>query len=297
MSEYWPRDVDAFYISYDEPNCEDNWTRVLDMLPRAKRTHGVKGFDAAHKACAEASQTDRFLTIDGDNWLLADGLDTKLDDTGMEDVVFSFKSRNAVNGLEYGNGGIKCWRRDVLLASNTHESSDNTDFCWDLRYYQVDVLSSIGVNNASPYQAWRAGYREGVKMSLETGRKVPAQDFGRKIWIYNLHKLLIWCSVGADVENGIWSMFGARQGAHDCNLTDDDHTKISDYGWFEEKWQSVKGSDPQAQCLMLGQLLQQKLGIEIADLDADQSRFHKRVYINPPRPMVSYEQIKHLSAV
>ena len=59
----------------------------------------------------------------------------------------------------------------------------------------------------------------------------------------------------------------------------------------------MKGSDPQAQCLMLGQLLQQKLGIEIADLDADQSRFHKRVYINPPRPMVSYEQIKHLSAV
>ena len=28
---------------------------------------GVKGFDSAHKACAKASKTDRFITIDGDN--------------------------------------------------------------------------------------------------------------------------------------------------------------------------------------------------------------------------------------
>ena len=28
--------------------------------------HGVYGFDAAHKACAEASDTERFVTVDGD---------------------------------------------------------------------------------------------------------------------------------------------------------------------------------------------------------------------------------------
>ena len=216
MTEYWPRDLDIFYISYDEPNKEDNWVRVQEKLPNAKRTDGVKGFEAAHKACAEASSTDRFMTIDGDNWLVDGGFDTKLDDTGMEDVVFSFKSKNAINGLEYGNGGIKCWRKDVLLSSRTHESSESTDFCWTLRYYQVDVLGSISVNNATAFQAWRAGYREGVKMSYVNG--VPMLDpiaDRSLIASSNYSKLNVWMSVGRDVINGSWAMLGARQGFYD----------------------------------------------------------------------------------
>ena len=57
-------DFDVFYISFDEPKCEENWADLLNKAPWAKRVHGVKGFDAAHKACAEKSETDRFITID-----------------------------------------------------------------------------------------------------------------------------------------------------------------------------------------------------------------------------------------
>jgi hypothetical protein len=35
--------------------------------PWAKRVDGIKGSDAAHKAAADASSTDRFVLIDGDN--------------------------------------------------------------------------------------------------------------------------------------------------------------------------------------------------------------------------------------
>ena len=60
-------EFDVFYISFDEPNCEKNYADLVNKIPWAQRTHGVKGFDSAHKACAKASKTDRFIIIDGDN--------------------------------------------------------------------------------------------------------------------------------------------------------------------------------------------------------------------------------------
>ena len=61
------RDYDVIYLSYDEPNAEKNYADLLTKVPWAKRIHGVEGSDAAHKACANLSETDRFITIDGDN--------------------------------------------------------------------------------------------------------------------------------------------------------------------------------------------------------------------------------------
>ena len=60
-------DYDMIYLSYDEPNAERNYADLCQKVPWAKRVHGVKGSDAAHKACAELSETDRFITVDGDN--------------------------------------------------------------------------------------------------------------------------------------------------------------------------------------------------------------------------------------
>ncbi len=40
-------DIDIFYISFDEPNMEENWADLKSKCPWAKRTHGVYGSDAA----------------------------------------------------------------------------------------------------------------------------------------------------------------------------------------------------------------------------------------------------------
>lgn len=284
MGVYIPRQLDVFYISYDEPNRQPNWRRVREMIPHAREVHGIKGFEAAHKACADASGTDRFMTIDGDNWLLDGAFDVKLDDTGMDDVVFSFKSRNAVNGLEYGNGGLKCWRKDVLLSSSTHESSDSTDFCWELRYYQVDTLGSISVNNATPYQAWRAGYREGVKMSYIDGN--PLEDFTaqwRSIYRGNLSRLMVWCAVGRDAPNGIWSMLGARQGLCDLIGGKINNTDINDYAWFAGRWPDVEKHDPDSNARYYGAKLSGDHDFSFPELDADASSWFKLIYMNPAR--------------
>ena len=67
-------DHDIIYLSYDEPNAEQNYSDLCSKVPWAKRVHGVEGSDSAHKACAELSETDRFITIDGDNRIREDFL-------------------------------------------------------------------------------------------------------------------------------------------------------------------------------------------------------------------------------
>ena len=297
MSEF-----DFVFLSYDEPNAEILYAELLNIVPWAKRVHGVKGFDTAHRACADAADTEFFVTVDGDNSIDEQFLSVKLNiGDGQHDHAWTWAGRNHVNGLVYGNGGLKLWSKQFVRTMNSHENStadaSKVDFCWSTKYHETFGTYSTSKPNGSAYQAWRSGYREGVKMSLESGNRVAPADFARKIWIYNLHKLLIWCSVGVDVENGIWSIYGARQGAYDCNLTDSDHTMIRDYDWFADKWAKVKDLNPDVESKALGEKLRQGLNIDIADLNATDSKFFKRIYINPPRPLVGYDQIKHLTAM
>ncbi len=60
-------DLDCIYLTYGEPQAEEFWIKIQNMVPWAVRVDGIKGSDAAHKAAADASTTDRFVLIDGDN--------------------------------------------------------------------------------------------------------------------------------------------------------------------------------------------------------------------------------------
>ena len=79
MAKFKPIDYDIIYLSYDEPNAEKNYADLCKIVPWAKRVHGVDGSDAAHKACAKLSETDRFITVDGDNRIREDFLNQVLD--------------------------------------------------------------------------------------------------------------------------------------------------------------------------------------------------------------------------
>ena len=56
-SKFRVNDLDFVYISYMEPNKEQNWADLKNKVPWAKRVDGVKGFDSAHKAAAELAET------------------------------------------------------------------------------------------------------------------------------------------------------------------------------------------------------------------------------------------------
>ena len=170
-----------------EPQKEEFWLKIKNMVPWAKRVDGVKGSDAAHKAAGEASDTERFILIDGDNMPNEDFFNIQLDFTGKDTkyqlAQFRWKAVNAVNGLRYGNGGMSCWTKDFVYNMKTHEASDGNDthtvdFCLDYNnslYWSMNDCYSTTYPNYTPFQAWRAGFREGVKMCL-VGGKVPAID-------------------------------------------------------------------------------------------------------------------------
>src|SRR6056300_1122168 len=117
-------DLDCVFLTYDEPQKEEFWIKIQNMVPWAKRVDGVKGSDASHKAAADASETERFVLIDGDNLPDASFFNTTLElDEISEHAVFRWRARNHINGLMYGNGGLSCWTKDFVFNMRTHEAS------------------------------------------------------------------------------------------------------------------------------------------------------------------------------
>ena len=287
-------ELDVVYLSYDEPNAEENYADLLTKVPWAKRVHGVEGSDAAHKECARISDTNRFVTVDGDNTIKQEFINQVLDfdeHTDLENSVISWCGLNTINGLMYGNGGLKCWPKEFVLNMKTHEAAETdkaqVDFCWELNYIQQNSWYSFVHNNKTPQQAWRAGFREGVKMALDQGVKVSKEEFLKGHW-KNLHRLWIWLMVGQDVTNGIWAIYGAREGLSMTMLSDWDYVNVRDFKYLNELW-AGRDTMPEdvvhEEIFRLGSELQNELDVPIAiqPLDSDQSKFFKTVYQNPAR--------------
>ena len=156
-------DLDCIYLSYDEPQKEEFWVRIRNMVPWAKRVDGVKGSDAAHKAAAAARDTERFILNDGDNKPDERFFNLTLEfaDHMWEQSVFRWRARNHVNGLMYGNGGLSSWTRTFVNNMRTHENTDGRDetvveFCFDPLYWPMHDCYSITYPNGSAKHAWRA---------------------------------------------------------------------------------------------------------------------------------------------
>jgi|TARA_R110000823_G_scaffold314490_1_gene443771 hypothetical protein len=290
-------DQDIIFLSYDEPNAEENYADLLTKVPWAKRVHGVEGSDAAHKACADISETENFITVDGDTIIDSNFLKVELDFEELgatPEYQFSWSGKIDVNGLMYGNGSIKMWTRDFVKSMKTHENTDgsnetNIEFCYFDNYLQLNENFSTSIISSSPQQAWRAGFREGVKMSLNRGSTIKDLN---SLWWQNYNRLLIWTMVGADVQNGLWTIYGAREGLYKTMCTDWDHIQVRDFTYLNQLWNNkqkteVSGSDLLEAIEVLGQTISTDLQFPIAQmpLDEQQSKFFKTVHSQPSRNM------------
>jgi len=280
-------DLDCIYLSYDEPEKEEFWVRIKNMVPWATRVDGVKGSDAAHKAAAAASNTERFILIDGDNIPSAEFFNQTLrfPTPEYEQAVFRWRARNHINGLMYGNGGLSSWTKDFVENMRTHEATDGrveteVEFCFDPLYWPMYDCYSTTYPNGSAFQAWRAGFREGVKMCLNKGAKPTVEEFQAQAHKRNLDHLTIWHNIGADVNNGYWAMAGARQGTYMTMLTNWDHRQVQDFGALAEIWQSVKNSDPRILSGLVSEDLHGQLDLPVAIFESEQSEFFKHHYLS-----------------
>jgi hypothetical protein len=321
-------EFDVIFISFDEDNCEEHWADLESKVPWAKRVHGVRGSDAAHKAAANLSETEMFVSVDADNIVDPTFFDMELDfdHPKLKGKAISWAAKNHINGLEYGNGGLKLWPRQYVLDMRTHENAvegderSKVEFCWDDSYIQMTNQYSTTYPNGSPRQAFRAGFREGVKMSLNQGGKVDPDNFKKIIWSGNYKRLITWASVGADVNNGLWAMYGTRLGCYMTNLTDWDYVNVRDFDYLNDlfentirhKFFALPADRDIEKCYKsgyswnkaalwdeiadLGEKLRKGMGIEVAELSDTDSKFYKAAQHNVPRmnKMFTEEELNEL---
>jgi len=278
-------DLDCIYLSYDESQREEFWVRIKNMVPWAKRVDGVNGSDAAHKAAAEASDTERFILIDGDN--IPDesffNLTLEFPDDRWASAVFRWRARNHVNGLMYGNGGLSSWTKKFVRDMKTHEATDGraetqVEFCFDPMYWAMHDCYSVTYPNGSEFQAWRAGFREGVKMCLNRGTKPDLTEFKQRVHQKNLDNLTIWHNVGRDADHGIWCIAGSRMGTYMTMLTVWDHCQVQDFNELEKLWITVKDTNPEILAGRLAEDLATQLDLPMLSIQDNESAFFKQHY-------------------
>ena len=279
-------DLDVIYLSYDEPQKEKFWTEIKNMVPWAKRVDGIDGSDAAHKAAAAASETERFILIDGDNMPEEDFFELTLEfaDDEWENAVYRWRALNEINGLMYGNGGISSWTRTFINNMRTHENTDgasenDVEFCFYPNYWAMHDSYSTTYPNATPFQAWRAGFREGVKMCLDRGEKPTLSEFKNRINHRNLDHLTIWHNVGRDVDNGVWAMLGARMGTYMLMINPSwDHRQVQDFSALKLIYDTIDGHNPDHILARISPDLHNQLDLPMVMLDENASKFFKRHY-------------------
>jgi hypothetical protein len=284
-------ELDCIFISYDEPNAEHNWSDLREKCFWADRLHGIKGSDKCHKAAADLSSTDWFITVDADNIVDAKffNLVVQIPEGAR---AFSWPGVNVINGLQYGNGSLKVWHKDFVKNMRTHESADvnanQVDFCWEDGYRPMVDSYSVTHPNGSPFQAWRAGFREGVKMSLVDG-VLPEDPRPAKLLWHNLHRLRVWGSIGMHVENGGWAMLGARHGCYKTNCTGWNYVDVRDFDALAEIWEEVRDQDLASELDRYQELLARDYGLDVITLDAAASEFATGIFCDQYRQAV--EQI------
>jgi hypothetical protein len=279
-------DLDCIYLTYDEPNAEENWVKIKNMVPWARRVDGVKGSDAAHKAAGAASDTERFVLIDGDN--IPDpaffNLTLEFPTEEYERAVFRWRACNHVNGLMYGNGGLSSWTREFVANMKTHEATDGTaetevEFCFDPLYWAMHDCYSTTYPNGSAFHAWRAGFREGVKMCLNKGVRPSITEFKDRVHQRNLDHLTIWHNIGRDANHGIWSIAGSRMGTYMTMITPQwDHRVVQDFEQLEQLWATVQDTNPEILAGRVAEDLATQLDLPMLTMLGPESAFFKQHY-------------------
>ena len=265
-----PNEHTVVFLSYDEPNCDENFQHLLTLRPDALRVHGVKGSDTAHKKVAEISLTKNVIIVDGDNIVNRDFFHNTIelnDDVDLNTSVLSFSGLNCINGTKYGNGGIKVWPIELIKNMRTHENSQNLETKVDFHlenYLQLNDAGSTVMINGSPKQAWRAGFRDGVKLCLNDKGMICELD---NIDWRNFDRLWNWMHIGQDVENGIWAIYGARLGVYMTVIERFDYTKIEDFDYLNTIFDPMSTVDVLEESNRLGKLINHPKITDVLSID------------------------------
>lgn len=217
--------MDIFFISFRESNAEENWQRLLELHPYAKRLHGIKGIDQVHNACDTLSSSQYFWTVDGDNYLIEPL--TRVDSFDSELVMFH--SLDPIHLVPSLLGGVKFWKKGAMTKTMLHG-----DFC--LNATRTKMISEFVYSetryNSSEFDAWKAAFRHCVKLNSQIiGGRSSAKNKDRYLDLWKS------CEHLDDGNNHAkWAYQGfldAEKYAVDNRHDFETINKINDFDWLE----------------------------------------------------------------
>jgi hypothetical protein len=194
--------LDIIFISYNEPTAEKNYQQLKDRFPLAKHVKGVKGIHQAHIEAAKRSFFDMFWVVDADAEILEEFKFDYSPPDHQRDHVHVWRSRNPINNLEYGYGGVKLLPKKLTLNMDVTKPDMSTSI--SPYFIPMAEVSNITAFNTDPFSAWRSGFRECCKLS---SRVIDSQVDEETI-----SRLNIWCTVGHDRPYGRFAIEGALAG-------------------------------------------------------------------------------------
>ena len=232
-----PKPFDIIFISYNETNADNNYSTILKKFPRTKRVHGVKGIHQAHIEAAKLCDTEMLWVVDADATIV-DDFDFSVEHIPyysknarhmLTNTVHVWRSRNPVNNLEYGYGGVKLLPKELTLNMNV-DSADMTTSISKL-FKAMPEVSNITAFNTDPFSTWRSAFRECVKLSSKI---IDGQDDTE-----TQSRLDAWCTVGDDLN----AITGAKAGREYGSANKDNIEalkKINDFIWLKEQFDASK---------------------------------------------------------
>jgi hypothetical protein len=225
---------DIIFLSYDEPYADENFKKLQDRFPNAKRVHGVKGLHQAHIKAAEISETEMFWVVDAD----AEVLDTfNFDFIEPERfTVYVWNSINPINGLEYGYGGVKLFPKRLALNMQLNTTDVTTSV--SIKFERINYVSNITRFNVDAFSTWRSAFRECAKLSS----KVIDRNYEPETDL----RLETWCTIGEDKPYGKYAIAGAIEGKKfgEINIGNTEVLCfVNDFEWLKDRFDKWKESN------------------------------------------------------
>ena len=224
-----PNPYDVVFISYQEPDADTNYANLLKKVPNAKRIHGVKGIHQAHIQAAMLCNTPMFWIVDGDAKIVDDfNFDYQVP-AWQYNHVHVWRSKNPVNGLVYGYGGIKLFPRQETIDMDISKPDMTTSI--SDKFVAVKTVSNITGFNTGEFETWKSAFRECCKLSSKV--------IDRQKDVETNKRLKIWTSIGRDKPFGEYALRGAKAGMLYGTTHKGDVAalkKINDFEWLQEQF-------------------------------------------------------------
>ena len=220
---------DIVFISYQEPNADENFTKLKERFPMVKRVHGVKGLHQAHINAAKKCFTNMFWVVDADAIILDDFNFEYNVPSHQLDHVHVWRTQNPINDLVYGYGGVKLLPRKLTLSVDINSADMTTSI--SNNFMAMPDISNITAFNTDPFNTYKSAFRECAKLSSKVIKGQHDEETEKR--------LETWCTVGKTRPYGLYALAGAISGRQFGMSSGSNIALINDFDWLKDQFDAA----------------------------------------------------------